>query len=202
MSKSTFAPFLFAALTLLLTLPLACCKDKNEPPEEPLPDNPWGLPSATKTGENTFGCLLNGKPWVANIALGIFDPSARPLDMSYDETGTGRYYNNGWRVTGWSQPKDSMGEFINMSAYKFDKPGQLNWRQHKLRGVLFLRAPTSGGFAEYELDTLFPYRVEIVTLDTLNNICAGRFEFTAVRSNKKDTIRVTEGRFDKKYNPE
>jgi len=92
MSKSTFAPFLFAALTLLLTLPLACRKDKNEPPEEPLPDNPWGLPSATKTGENTFGCLLNGKPWVANIALGIFDPSARPLDIYYDETGTGRYY--------------------------------------------------------------------------------------------------------------
>jgi hypothetical protein len=190
------------ATALLLMLLAACCKEKNQPPNEPIPDNPWGLPNATETGEGTFGCLLDGKPWVAGIALGIFAPGLWPLDMSYDETGTGRFYNNGWRVAARSYPKDSMGEFISISAYKFDKPGLLNWREHKLRSTVFLRAITPSGFADYYLDTLMPYRVEITKLDTLNNICAGHFEFIAVRSDKKDTIRVTKGRFDEIYAPE
>jgi hypothetical protein len=198
MFKYTLAPFLFATLALILTSLAACRKSENGP------DNPWGLPNATETGEGTFGCLLDGKPWVAEIGLGIFDPTARPLDMSYDETGTGRYYNNGWGMSASSQPKDSMREFINISAYKFDKSGLLNWRDHKIRSTVFLRAITPSGFTSYSLDTLLPYRVEITKLDTLNNICSGRFEFFATRNknNLRDTIHVTEGRFDEVYAPE
>jgi hypothetical protein len=201
MFKSTFTPFLLAT-ALLLMLMAACRKDKNQPPEEPIPDNPWGLPNATETGESTFGCLLDGKPWVAGIDPSIIVPGSWPLDMSYDETGTGRYYNNGWGMTGRRQPKDSFGEFIGISAYKFDKPGLLNWQNHKIRGTIFLRAPTPSGVASYRLDTLLPYRIEITKLDTLSNICSGRFEFFAVGSDKKDTIHVTEGRFDEIYAPE
>jgi hypothetical protein len=203
MFKSTFTPFLLATALLLMLL-TACCKEKNQPPEEPIPDNPWGLPNATETGESTFGCLLDGKPWVAEIGLGIFDPSARPLDMYYDETTTGKYYNNNWDVTGSSQPKDSTREYISISAYKFDKSGQLNWPQHKLRAYLSLRTTIPRRFIDYDLDTLLPYRVEITKLDTVNNICAGRFEFFATRNknNLRDTIHVTEGRFDEKYDPQ
>jgi hypothetical protein len=203
MFKSTFTPFLLATALLLMLL-TACCKEKNQPPDEPIPDNPWGLPNATETGESTFGCLLDGKPWVAGIDPSIIAPGLWPLDMSYDETGTGRYYNNGWGMSASSQPKDSMREFINISAYKFDKSGLLNWRDNKIGGTVFLRATIPGRAIAYNLDTLLPYRVEITKLDTVNNICAGRFEFFATRNknNLRDTIHVTEGRFDEIYAPE
>ena len=73
----------FAFLTLTV---LACRKE----------DNNFGLPAATQNGANTFGCLVDGKPWVADIASYILDPTLRSLDMNYDETGSWAFHNNSW----------------------------------------------------------------------------------------------------------
>ena len=54
--------FFYTILLLVLGTYLGCHKD--------LPDQdcPPGLPCATQTGENTFGCYINGQPWVAQVA--------------------------------------------------------------------------------------------------------------------------------------
>ncbi|WP_418602421.1 hypothetical protein [Hwangdonia sp.] len=44
---------------LSLTLSLSCC-NKDDNPRNPIDQ----LPPATQTGENTFGCLVNGEPLV------------------------------------------------------------------------------------------------------------------------------------------
>jgi hypothetical protein len=164
-------------------------------------DNAWGLPPATQNGANTFGCLIDGKPWVANIAVGILDPTLRPLDMTYDETGTGEFYHNNWSVTA-KRVNDSIGESIGISARKFDKALSLRLRPNGLKAYVALAVTGQFGFMDYQLDTLQPYKIEITKLDTLHNICSGRFEFVAITRDKKDTLHITQGRFDKKYGPE
>lgn len=161
-------------------------------------DNAWGLPPATQNGANTFGCLIDGKPWVANIAVGILDPTLRPLDMTYDETGTGEFYHNNWRMAA-SLVNDTTHESLVFTARSFSKPVALT-RQDNL-----IRVRIGGStlpYQEYWLDTLSHYRIEILKLDTLQNICSGRFEFVAITRDKKDTLHITQGRFDKKYGPE
>ena len=77
---------LFAAATLVH---LSCAKEVNN-------DCPPDLPCATMTGENTFGCYINDKPWVANIADNW--SILRPIDALYDEPGHGLYDNYYWRI--------------------------------------------------------------------------------------------------------
>ena len=51
----------------------------------------------------------------------------------------------------------------------------------------------------YDLDLKLPHDFFISKLDTVNNICAGVFSFSAVSATVPDTIRVTDGRFDVRY---
>lgn len=50
----------FPLIALLALLLLACKKDKAS---DPAPVQPK-LPPATQTGANTFGCYVNGKPFI------------------------------------------------------------------------------------------------------------------------------------------
>ena len=49
---------------LVLVLSAAKCQKDNDPPEEE--DK---LPPATQTGENTFGCKIDGEVWEARLPL-------------------------------------------------------------------------------------------------------------------------------------
>lgn len=52
----------------------------------------------------------------------------------------------------------------------------------------------------YDRDVVEKGKLEITKLDTTNHIIAGTFEFTVWKEDC-DTIRVTDGRFDIKYQP-
>lgn len=69
MKKITRYTLLFLSLILLST---SSCKDDDDTPTNPVDQ----LPPATQTGENTFGCLLDGE---------VFIPSGgtNPLDCVY-----------------------------------------------------------------------------------------------------------------------
>ncbi|GAB4499083.1 MAG: hypothetical protein OHK0019_35590 [Saprospiraceae bacterium] len=54
----------------------------------------------------------------------------------------------------------------------------------------------------YHIDTTASYDIALTKLDYDNKIVSGHFFFTALTQSKKDTIRVTDGRFDVKYYPE
>src|SRR5687767_8701577 len=62
---------------ILIAFTVTCCKE-----EEPLDDN--GLPFFTTEGKNTFGCLIDGKPFVADTKFTI--GGAVPVSGSFDES--------------------------------------------------------------------------------------------------------------------
>ena len=47
-------------LILITTFTLSCCNKEDDNPQNPIDQ----LPLATQTGANTFGCLINGEPFV------------------------------------------------------------------------------------------------------------------------------------------
>ena len=49
-------------LILITTFTLCSCDKDNDKPTNPVSQ----LPPATQTGENTFGCLINGEPFVVS----------------------------------------------------------------------------------------------------------------------------------------
>lgn len=165
--------------------------------------NPHGLPAATESGENTFGCLINGEPWIAEIGLGVFTPSLHKLVMGYDETETGVFYNNIWSLTARHVTVDSTYESFAFNAWKFTESSCLNQSANNL-SVSFYSDYDRRLYGVYDFDSLLPYQISITKLDEASNICSGKFDFYAISTdtNKSDTLHITEGRFDVKYQPE
>lgn len=157
------------------------------------------LPPATQTGENTFGCLINGKPWVAEIEPGVISASLRSLDMNYDETGFGDFYDNKWRMDANLIWEDSTNEFFIFKARYLTSITRLT---HNANNIEIIFNTDRNNFNWYYLDTILPYQISILELDTLRNICSGTFNFYALSSDQSDTLHITEGRFDKRYSPE
>ncbi|PCI33745.1 MAG: hypothetical protein COB60_07120 [Flavobacteriaceae bacterium] len=68
-------------LLIVFTISLSCCKNDDDTPSNPIDQ----LPPATQTGENTFGCLLDGE---------AFLPGAGPnnLDCVYQFVNGGYFF--------------------------------------------------------------------------------------------------------------
>ena len=171
--------FLLGAL-----LGLGQCKKKD-------PDPLSQLPPATQTGANTFGCLVNGQ-----------------LYLPGGNNGTSNYavlYESGPRGANLNiltyRVKDKGRQYINLSC------GPITQAQR-----FSLDIPVTEGTASYT-DTSLPnscssyegnqppdYRkghLTITKLDLNAGIISGTFDFTLAQPGC-DTIKVTQGRFDKK----
>ena len=188
----------------------------------PVPDCPAGLPCATRTGENTLGCYINGKAWMAERPPELFPGFFPPVQASYSETNIG-FIPNRLRISANRtndtldgdiylnfQPVAGIGDISHVGAVTFDVRGFMKRKKNE-RIV---------GISIFALDTLFDYHIEITHLDTDQRIIAGRFSFTGISSKQPlivgygvvgvndtlysevDTVRVTDGRFDIKYRRE
>ncbi|OGX87830.1 DUF6252 family protein [Hymenobacter glacialis] len=150
------------------------------------------LPPATQTGANTFGCLLNGQPWTPQGNNG--KPN---FTVSYDP--------------GYA------GGALQVKTYRYVEPNQVR------QGITFGAANvTQAGFYSFDLpnsNSAFytdlsqpspcdyigdPPRVTyqkgtltITRLDLTQGVVSGTFSFTLYQPGC-DTVRVTNGRFDKK----
>lgn len=178
----------------LLTLGLLVSCHKSEP-EEQCPD---GLPCATQEGTNTFGCYIDGKPWVAYVAPYILDPSARKIDANYDESGFGHDYYNQLNITASHYDSTSNG-FMALHIRPISTTGIITPSKFTAQANIGYLNPPKISWA-FQMDTFIEYKMNITRFDVSNNIISGEFSFKGVNGN--DTIRVTDGRFDVKYNPE
>lgn len=173
-------------LSLLTTLTLTamqCCKTDPEP-VDPLDL----LPPATQTGENTFGCLINGEALVSPNTVHLVAIFQVPTQI---EIGGGDL--------------NELGEVHLI----------LNDTNLITEGVYHLieNGVDRGGRGEYIVgigtntvciyDTKYPITgtVEITFLDNTNYIVSGTFQFDAISSDCADTVHITNGRFDIKYIP-
>ena len=154
------------------------------------------LPQATQTGANTLGCKVNGKVWVAEDSDEMFN---RTFGV---EGGYEFAYIDTIRNNIWIQARRNDRTFLHLFVRQVDKPG-----------VYPLRLATGaapGAIVPYSYGLYYDSSKEFMTgpghtgsvtvtrADTVNKIIAGTFEFTGYDPKTKQTISVTEGRFDVK----
>ncbi|MDO7850736.1 DUF6252 family protein [Hymenobacter convexus] len=178
-------------LYLCLATLTQCSKCKNDPtPADPAAQ----LPPATQTGANTFGCLVNGQPYTPGGG----------------SNGTPSYaviYDPGYQ-----------GGSLDVRTYRYPDAQSLKKQRLSLGGIninhagvyLIGASPDTGaGFTdEYRTSPCDTYRsdqangyskgsITITRLDLQAGIISGTFAFTLAQPGC-DTIKVTQGRFDKK----
>ena len=179
---------LFAICTFCALL--SACR-KTDPPADP-------LPPATQEGANTFGCYINGEPWVAEIVWYVLDPSLRNIDSRYDEPGVGLYDVYSFSLS--ARKVDSfLYEYVTLGMAPVYNAGRFDLNQISYSNIEFtLDNPTR----IFKIDSSLVQTLQITKLDTEQNICAGTFSFTLTTNDKSDTIHITDGRFDVRYQVE
>lgn len=172
--KKTF--FILAFITALTTLTGSNCKKENNEPQ---------LPPATQTGANTFGCLINGKA----------------------------YMPGGWdgNHSNYRAFVDGMDSSLDIRTYNFEtsKKLQITFGSSGLYSGINLPFYHAGrstlGIAKIN-NCYIPvndsvYRkgeLKITRYDLQNGIVAGEFNCVIYKQGCTDTVRITNGRFDKK----
>ena len=151
------------------------------------------LPTASTTGANTVGCLINGKVFLPHQS-GI-NPS---VNCFYQIEGGEQYF-----VMNFADLRNGKNEMVVLMLRKIDvKEDEV----YKLNKTFNIAPELTGGLGVYssEESQLF-YTNEIVTgelkitrLDISKSIIAGSFWFDAV-NDKGTKVEIREGRFDWNY---
>jgi hypothetical protein len=176
-------------LVIIVSITTSCKKDGNN--NTPDPNNIPGLPPATQSGANTFGCLVNGVPWVPegygggspNLSIdydpgfnnGIFNIVAKKITMS----------ENTQIIIG---VRDSLNFVIDSQSYNLIRDG--------LYGSYYFN--NCRLFSGDSTTNIIFGSMKISKLDRQKRIIAGSFDFSFM-SNICDTVSVTQGRFDFKF---
>ena len=173
-------------LLLSLSLTVAC----NDDDDGGTPDDPTSqLPPATQTGAQTFGCLIDGQPFVPD-RFG----SGRPSAFYQFVDGAFTLGISGSSGGGSSMQGMSLGGFdidaLQEITYvlESENSGDLSGI-YRIGGGIELRSPTSNNL---------PGNMIITNFDEDNFIISGTFDFT-VKDNNGNDINITEGRFDLNY---
>lgn len=171
-------------LTLISTT--SCNNDDDNSPTNPIAQ----LPPATQTGEQTFGCLINGEPFVppsfgsnAPNAFYQFVDGAYTLGISArknSQTGLKSIIIGGIDV-----------EPISETSYDFKS--FLSGNYYGLYDIVF-----QGDSQTFYTNDDFNGNLNITHFDNESFIISGTFEFT-VLDNDGNEIQITDGRFDLNY---
>ena len=163
--------------------------EKEKPIDSTNNDIP-GLPPATQVGANTFGCLVNGVPWVPQGSNGTNN-----LSIDYDPGFNNGIFNiaarnflsvNGERIV--IGIRDSLNFIIPPKKYHLSNSSLF-------RAIFMSRCITESWISDVQV---FSGSLTINTLNRQLNIIAGTFEFHMTKD-FCDTIKITNGRFDFKF---
>lgn len=183
---------------MMMVLMPSCKKEKLEGPLSE-------LPPATQEGAHTFGCLINGKPWVAHLDPGVFTPSIREITSGYNETVRGVSSDYFFKLI---STRITYSDSLDQSFAFFLKPiksiGIIDLNNLEVKDIAFRTSIADGLGTDleiYYLDTLYNNNLEITALNTESNYISGLFDFRFVDDKGLDTLDVTEGRFDVRYQP-
>jgi len=175
---------LYSALLLLTQ----CSKCKNDPtPADPASQ----LPPATQTGAGTFGCLVNGQPWTPQGNDGTSNYS-----VSYDITPAGGVLAiQTYRIYG--KANDEFQNIV-LFANQIAGAGSFSFRSPQRTRASVNDQKTNCYWSSRDSATTYRRGQMVITrLDRQAGIVSGTFAFTLYKPGC-DTVRVTQGRFDKK----
>mgnify|MGYP000668397673 CR=1 FL=1 len=165
-------------LFLLLTFSLffACNKDDGIIPHEE-----W------TTDNNIFQCKVNGEDWL---------PEGNSASIAGGNIAV--YYNDFNTALQFTISKDN-GSDINQAIIIFTYLTQGVFSEYFIRNrKIFIDFKNCGS---YYRDTTIQNMnlIDILEMDSINNILEGTFEFEGSNSDCGDTVRVTDGYFKVKY---
>ncbi|GAB1858154.1 hypothetical protein MHTCC0001_29910 [Flavobacteriaceae bacterium MHTCC 0001] len=143
------------------------------------------LPAATQTGEGSFGCLVNGTPFVETNNF---------LNAFYQFVN-GKYF---FRLGSESDENSILDQIIiGSNAAQIEDASEYNLRCNE-EGFHYAEISVSDvvlGDENTTCETSFGI-LKITKLDFTNNIVSGTFEFDVEHPVTKEVIQVREGRFD------
>lgn len=164
--------------SLLAALLLSACAKDDDPTAQ--------LPPETRSGANTFGCLVNGQPWTP---LGR-DSYSIYYDAAY------RHGTLNISTSRYTADDASQYQLITLGSDSIKSAGNYPLIIAGHQEALFIDTKTGCRFLtgdpHYRQGTLI-----ITRLDLQAGIISGTFSFTLAKPGC-DTVRVTQGRFDKK----
>ena len=172
---------------LIMALQSSSC-NKQDPEPNPEPQEPT-LPPLTHTGENTFGCKVNGEIWVAEV-----DPSWWTSDVSASYNSN----SNRFAIQGRHEFDDETIEKVTIiDTLEGEGVHAIEAYIDSFEGYQHLGTSN----CEYYYDMNNPGLLEITYFDTVKQIISGKFEMDLINPDcAQDTImHITEGRFDVRY---
>lgn len=153
---------------------------------------PDPLPPATEVGAHTFGCYVDGQPFVPSQEIGWVSPRIKPITVGISHILGGRYF----QILATS--KDGRGFFFFVKDAT--KVGRYKVNHDALPYTVDFYTP---GYIQYvELGAGYvtnPDHVgwfNLTRCDTIRGIFSGTFELRAYNPVTKRSIDITDGRFD------
>ncbi|TAG29818.1 MAG: hypothetical protein EAZ35_09340 [Sphingobacteriia bacterium] len=173
---------------IIVSLTISCTKDNNLSDTDNIP----GLPPVTQIGANTFGCLVNGKPWIPSGNNGTAN-----LSIDYDPG-----INNGYFSVAAYNISSTMTTYIILGI----KDSVLFLTSNK---TIKISKNEKGAFLYDQIGICRTYSddnriysngsIQIEKYDKNLKIISGRFNCKLYNTNCNDTIEITKGRFDFKF---
>jgi hypothetical protein len=163
------------------------CSCKEDPPTPAEPT----LPPVTQTGENTFGCFVNGELW---LPKGNIQTPALNGDyyQQYIQINANRVGQNPFSAihldfgTVTSDTSFIIHNYLDTTSLQYFYYNSSYLSQSGPIQDFYAILPNSG-------------QLTLIKLDTVNRIMAGTFFFTAVDTVNNDTVMIEDGRFDIHY---
>lgn len=153
------------------------------------------LPPATQTGANTFGCLVNGKAWIAqNKDCSIICDD--PFKIFYDAGMGGNLFIKAFR-------KDNQNKVDDFISLPFDSTNfnLLHNYQNRSHTIFSYRNNKNIGsckeYISYDSTVITYGHVYLTKYDLQAGVVSGTFEIQLRKIGCED-INITNGRFDKK----
>ena len=153
------------------------------------------LPPETQVGNNTFGCLVNGK---------VFRPKGGGLSPNYScyyqqiyPGNTGFYFH----VSGSDLSNSSIAYDVNINCDSVRISENQTYtlsNTQKGNSVGAYLIVTLAKNNEYTTNVTLTGQLIVKKFDEINHIASGTFWFNAVNT-LGDTVKITDGRFDMKY---
>ncbi len=173
----TFKFLLTALLVTTLFTFNQCKKDKTT---DPTPDNTYGLPNATQTGVNIFACRVNGVNWISE--LGIYKMGGGVSNDTLSCRGT---------VNGDIIEVLILGGANQNSSYNLNTNNKL---------VKYRTQKTCLGFLGNVITINSISGLSTISKIDINNKIISGFFSCKIPIPSCDTLNITDGRFDIKYN--
>ena len=148
------------------------------------------LPAATEEGKNTFGCYIDGSPFVAKVRFTIGGTAA--VSGSFNEE------TNYLILKGVQETEPDKLEKVVIRAYVLN--GEGTYIMKALSDKADGYQDFSGSKCTYYHDLSNLGTIVITYLNPTKNIIAGTFEMELVNPDcYYKTLKITEGRFDFAY---